>query len=146
MPMIKQIRYKGNLLAIIITNDFTCEGIKFLTPDEFSQQLAFMKHPKGKIIPPHVHNKVSRNVLNTLEVLFLKRGKLRVDFYSNDRSYIKSQILNSGDIILLSSGGHGFEVLEEIEMFEVKQGPYAGDKDKTRFKGISIEELKINNE
>ena len=144
--MIKQIKYKGNLLAIIITNDFTCEGIKFLTPDEFSQQLAFMKHPKGKIIPPHVHNKVNRNVLNTLEVLFLKRGKLRVDFYSDDRNYIESQILNSGDIILLSSGGHGFEVLEEIEMFEVKQGPYAGDKDKTRFKGISIKELKINNE
>lgn len=144
--MIKQIKYKENLLAIIVTNDFTYEGIKFFTPDRFSQQLAFMKHPKGKIIPPHVHNKVNRSVLNTLEVLFLKKGKLRIDFYSDERSYIESQILNSGDIILLSSGGHGFEVLEEIEMFEVKQGPYAGDKDKTRFKGIDNKEIIINNE
>lgn len=142
--MIKQIKDKENLLAIIVTNDFTCEGIKFFTPDEFSQQLAFMKHPKGKIIPPHVHNEVNRNVLNTLEVLFLKKGKLRIDFYSDKRSYIESQILNSGDIILLSSGGHGFEVLEEIEMFEVKQGPYAGDKDKTRFGGIKIKDIRFN--
>ncbi len=48
-------------------------------------------------------------------------------------NYIFSEILCSGDIILLSKGGHGFEVLEDIEMIEVKQGPYSGDKDKTKF-------------
>ena len=37
-----------------------------------------------------------------------------------------------GDVILLVSGVHGFEVLEELEMIEVKQGPYAGEGDKTR--------------
>jgi hypothetical protein len=42
-------------------------------------------------------------------------------------------VLESGDVILLSNGGHGFEVLEEVEMIEVKQGPYCGDEDKTRF-------------
>ena len=75
--------------------------------------------------------------------MFIKKGKLRVDFYDEDQTYLESRILKTGDVILLSTGGHGFEVLEEIEMIEVKQGPYAGDGDKTRFTGINKEEIKV---
>ena len=121
------------LLAFIIRSNFNKPGIHFFTPDEFSQQLAYMNHPAGKVIDPHVHNPVNREVRYTQEVLFLRRGRLNVDFYDNDRNYLESKILEAGDVILLASGGHGFEALEEIEMIEVKQGPYAGDKDKTRF-------------
>jgi hypothetical protein len=95
--------------------------------------MAFMKHPAGKIIAPHVHNPVKREVHFTKEVLVLKKGKMSVDFFTNEQQYIKSRIIESGDVILLSEGGHGFEVLEEIEMFEIKQGPYAGEEDKVRF-------------
>lgn len=123
------------LIAIIIRSTFQANGIEFLTPNAFSQQLAYMHHPVGKIIEPHVHNPVPREVVYTQEVLFLRRGKLRVDFYDDEQSYLESRILEGGDVILLASGGHGFEVLEEIEMIEVKQGPYAGELDKTRFKG-----------
>ncbi|GAB2675894.1 hypothetical protein GCM10027036_31990 [Flavihumibacter cheonanensis] len=131
--MIETISHEGVTLAIIIHRDFEKPGIHFFTPDDFSQQLAYMKHPAGKIIQPHVHNAVKRDVHFTKEVLLLKRGKLRVDFYDNDQVYLESRILEAGDVILLSEGGHGFEVLEDLEMFEVKQGPYAGDNDKTRF-------------
>ena len=92
-----------------------------------------MNHPKGKVIEPHVHNPVERIVSYTQEVLFIKEGKLKVDFYSNNQKYLESRELNKGDVILLMTGGHGFEILEDLIMFEVKQGPYAGDKDKTRF-------------
>lgn len=139
--MIKEIEHDKNLLAIIISDNFSKDGIHFFTPDDFSQQLAYMHHPAGKIIEPHVHNAVSREVTYTLEVLFLKRGKMRVDFYDEKQNYLKSCVLKSGDVILLASGGHGFEVLEEIEMFEVKQGPYAGEADKTRFKGIALNKV-----
>ena len=67
-------------------------------------------------------------------MLLIKKGSLRVDFYDGSRNYLESRILAAGDVILLAAGGHGFEVLEEVEMIEVKQGPYAGDNDKTRFK------------
>nr|WP_258560849.1 hypothetical protein [Cylindrospermopsis raciborskii] len=97
----------------------------------------------GKIIQPHVHNPVPREVIYTQEVLFIKRGKLRVDFYNDQQEYLESRVLQTGDVILLITGGHGFEVLEEIEMIEVKQGPYVGDKDKTRFVGITKEQAKI---
>ncbi len=92
-----------------------------------------MRHPAGTIIEPHVHNPVAREVHYTQEALLIKRGKLRFDFYSQQREYIQSRILESGDVILLVEGGHGFEVIEELEMFEVKQGPYVGDQDKSRF-------------
>jgi mannose-6-phosphate isomerase-like protein (cupin superfamily) len=102
-----------------------------------------MHHPAGKVIDPHVHNPVPRQVHYTQEVLFIKRGKLRVDFYNDQRDYLESRVLREGDVILLASGGHGFEVLEELEMIEVKQGPYAGEMDKTRIESVSPERIYI---
>lgn len=131
--MIEHITNHKEILAIIVRGDFSGEGIEFFTPNDFSQQLAYMHHPKGKQIEPHQHNIVPRSITYTQEVLVIKRGKLRVDFYDHDKVYLQSRILFGGDIILLASGGHGFEVLEEIEMVEIKQGPYAGEGDKTRF-------------
>lgn len=133
MEMIKK---KNKLLAMIIRNDHTCEGVDFITPSEYSQQVAYMHHPTGKVIDAHVHNLVHRNVVMTQEVLFIKKGVLRVDFYDEYEDYLESRDLHAGDIILLVSGGHGFQVLEEVEMVEVKQGPYAGENDKKRFVGI----------
>ena len=141
--MIETLKVGDQLLAVIVSRDFDKPGIHFFTPNDLSQQLAYMRHPAGKVIDPHVHNPVSRNVQYTQEVLFIKRGRLRVDFYDNDQRYIESRVLQGGDVILLATGGHGFEVLEEIEMIEVKQGPYFGDQDKTRFDGVSAEEVTI---
>ena len=141
--MIESITYHNQLLALIVSQRFNEPGIRFFTPNELSQQLAYMRHPVGKVIAPHVHNPVTREVQYTQEVLFIKKGKLRVDFYNNQQQYLESRILEAGDVILLVTGGHGFEVLEEIEMIEVKQGPYVGDQDKTRFVGISAEQAKI---
>lgn len=119
------------ILAIVVKNDFVKEGIEFFTLDDFSQQLAYMNHRKGKIIKPHIHNPVKREVHLTQEALFIKKGRLKVDLYSNDKKPVQSFVLDAGDVILLASGGHGFEVLEGIEMIEVKQGPYAGEMDKS---------------
>jgi mannose-6-phosphate isomerase-like protein (cupin superfamily) len=141
--MIEQITCQNQLLALIVSQKFDKPGIHFFTPNELSQQLAYMRHPVGKIIQPHVHNPVPREVQYTQEVLFIRKGKLRVDFYNNEQEYLESRILESGDVILLVTGGHGFEVLEEIEMIEVKQGPYVGEQDKTRFTGITAEQAKI---
>ncbi len=102
-----------------------------------------MAHGKGKVIEPHVHNHNLREVVYTQEVLFIRKGKLRVDFYNSDHEYLESRILEAGDVILLASGGHGFEVLEDVEMIEVKQGPFYGPADKTRFKGVGKETIVV---
>lgn len=131
--MIQKITHQDSLIAVIIRQNYKNDGITFFTPDDFSQQLAYMKRPSGYKIEPHVHKKVNRNVQLTQEVLFVKKGKVKVDFYTSNKEYLESTILEAGDVILLASGGHGFTMLEETEMFEVKQGPYAGDGDKERF-------------
>jgi mannose-6-phosphate isomerase-like protein (cupin superfamily) len=141
--MIETLESGGQLLAVIVSGRFREPGIHFFTPNDLSQQLAYMRHPAGKVIDPHVHNPVSRNVHYTQEVLFIKRGKLRVDFYDDAQTYLESRVLGEGDVILLATGGHGFEVLEEVEMIEVKQGPYAGDQDKTRFTGVSLDRITV---
>ncbi len=131
------------LLAVILRTSFCRDGIEFFTPNDFSQQLGYMNRPAGYVIAPHVHNPVPREVQFTKEVLFIRSGKVRVDFYDDDQNYLKSSILNQGDVVLLAFGGHGFEMLEASEIIEVKQGPYAGDGDKTRFTPIAAEKIRL---
>ena len=121
-------------IALIIRANFDSEGLHFFTPDSFSQQVAYMRHPKDKVLEPHIHNLVARQVLYTQEVLLVRRGKVEVNLFSSGREFLTSRILQDGDLILLCGGGHSLKMLEETSMIEIKQGPYAGDNDKTRFK------------
>jgi hypothetical protein len=142
--MVEKIEHNNRLLALIVYDRYRSGGITFFTPDALSQQLAYMCHPAGKIIEPHIHTPAAREVFLTQETLFIKRGKLRVDFFDDQQNYLESRILQTGDVILLVQGGHGFEVLEDLEMFEVKQGPYKGSDDKTRFTGELPAQLKLS--
>ena len=140
---LEYIYHKDILLATILRTKYNKEGIQFFTPAEFSQQLGYMNRPKGYKIQPHIHHKIERTINYTQEVLFIKNGLIRVDFYKDDKTYLKSKLLANGDVILLSSGGHGFEMLEDSEIIEVKQGPFAGSIDKSRFESVSQNEINI---
>jgi mannose-6-phosphate isomerase-like protein (cupin superfamily) len=141
---VEQVRIDGELCAIILPASFDKPGIQFFTANELSQQLASMSYSPGKIIPAHTHNPVRREVSYTQEALFIRKGKVRVDFFSRQLEYQRSRVLGPGDVILLIAGGHGFEVLEEVNMVEVKQGPYAGELDKTRFAARLPERLNFD--
>ena len=132
-PSIETVTSGLEPIALIIRAEFDDPGIRFFTPANFSQQVAFMKRPRGHRIAPHIHNLLVRQVLYTQEVLFIRRGKVKVDLFSSDRKLISTKILTTGDLILLCGGGHSMEMLEESVIIEVKQGPYAGEGDKTRF-------------
>jgi len=139
--MIETISSGATTLGIIVRAQFTTDGIEFLTPREFSQQLAYMKRPTGYVIQPHVHNPVRRELYFTKEVLFIRSAKVRVDFYSDAQDYLESRLLGAGDVVLLAHGGHGFQIIEEAEIIEVKQGPYVGEQDKTRFQPVEASRL-----
>ena len=133
--MFQEVRHQDNTYAIIIRKGYQKDGMSFFTPDSYSQQLAYMNRPKDYEIDPHLHNKVSREVEYTLEFLYIKSGKVKIDFYQTDQTYFSSETLLAGDCVLLTYGGHGFTMLEHSEIIEVKQGPYVGEnKDKIRFK------------
>ena len=137
--MVEKIIYDGLLYAIVIRREFREPGIHFFTPDDFSQQLAYMLRPAGYQIQPHFHREVHRDVHQTQEVLVIKRGRMRVDFYDKTQHKIGFCTLNESDVILLSAGGHGFEMETDCEIIEIKQGPYMGDEDKVRFDAAPID-------
>ncbi|HTE33379.1 MAG TPA: hypothetical protein VK666_23520 [Chryseolinea sp.] len=141
--MIDIIKIGDQVISVIIRAAYRSDGIQFFTPGDFSQQLGYMNRPQGYEIPPHRHNLVERKVTLTQEVLYIKSGKVRVDFYDDNQHYLESRVLEKGDVILLAGGGHGFKMLETSEMIEVKQGPYCGEEDKVRFEAIENSEISV---
>lgn len=134
MTQIESIKTVEQILCIIIRVNYAPEKTEFYTPTTFSQQLGIIKYPKGGVIKSHYHNKVSREVNYTQEVLLIRKGVVKVNLFDNNLNFVQSVELYKGDVILLASGGHGFEILEDAEMVEVKQGPYNGvENDKTAF-------------
>lgn len=136
MKALEKIFNGDQFLGLIIRKDYHETGIQFLTDDQSPQQLGYMSRAKNYIIAPHVHNIVSRTVELTQEVLIIQKGKVRVDYYDNNKNYLESRIAYEGDILFLGYGGHGFKMLEDSEIVEVKQGPYCGTNDKVRFEPI----------
>ena len=142
--MIEKIIHKKKLLALIVRGKYrNKKGITFFTPKESTQQFGYMKHEKKHIIKPHLHKKRLTKILYTTEVILILKGVLRVDFYNQLKKYLFSKILKEKDIIMLVSGGHGFKVLKNIEMLEIKQGPYNLIKDKIKFENTNENEIKI---
>lgn len=131
--MIENIIFDGKLLAIIVSDKFDAEGIQFFTQSDDGLQLGYMKRPTNYVISPHIHNYLPRNVDYSTEVLIVKSGLVKVDFYDDNCILRDSRLLYPGYLILLRSGGHGFTMIQESEIYEVKQGPYMGESDKTRF-------------
>jgi len=142
--MIEKIIYKNKLFALIVRGKYrNRKGINFFTPKEATQQFGYIKHRKGYIIQPHQHRKRLTKIVTTTEVILLLKGSLKIDFYTEQRKYLFSRILNGKDIVMLVEGGHGFKVIKDVEMIEVKQGPYNLIKDKIKFTGIYEKRIKI---
>ena len=142
--MIEKVKYKKKLYALIVRGQYRNKrGINFFTPKEATQQFGYMKHKKGYIIQPHQHRKRLTRIMTTTEVILLLKGSLKIDFYNEKRKYLLSKILNEKDIVMLVNGGHGFKVIKDVEMIEVKQGPYNLIKDKVKFSGIYEKNIKI---
>jgi hypothetical protein len=142
--MIEKIYHKKKLYALIVRARFRKKkGISFFTPSETNQQFGYMKHGNGYIIKPHKHKKRATKIFYTTEVIIIFKGSLRVDFYDQKQKYLFSKIIKKKDIIMLVHGGHGFKVLKNVEMLEVKQGPYSIEKDKVKFTEIDEKKIKI---
>ena len=108
--MIKNITYKKKILAIIIKGNYNKKkGINFFTNPKFNQQVAFMNHPTNHVIQPHIHKNIKRKIQGATEVLIILDGSLKVNFYNNKKKFLFSKIIKN-DIVILLSGGHGFEV------------------------------------
>ena len=140
--MLQKISYRGLVFGYILSF-FKKNGVNFLTPIDLSHQVAFIKHKKKHLIKPHYNFKCVRKIKYTSEVLISLEGKLRVDFYTKNKKYLFSKVIKKNNIIILNQGGHGFKVIQPIEMIEVKQGPYNLRLDKKVFDAIEEKKIRL---
>ena len=140
--MIENIYHKKKLYAIIIKNKYRKKkGISFFSTPNLPQQFGYINQKTNHYILPHIHQKRKTKVLLTTEILLILKGILRVDFYTEKKKYLFSKKITKGDLIFLMHGAHGFKILKETQMIEVKQGPFKIAKDKEKFKNISDKEI-----
>lgn len=128
--MIQSFSHNNKQIALVVRNDYVSDGAKFFTDENSPQQVGIIKYKKNHKIPSHIHNNKKREIYTTSETIIVRKGKLKLDLYSNDKKLIESTILNQGDIAILISGGHGFLCMEDCEIIEIKQGPYLFEQDK----------------
>jgi len=142
--MIKRINHKKKLYALIVDNNYRkMRGVNFFSSNDLPQQFGYIFQKKNHIIQPHTHQKRSTKVFITSEVLIILKGILRIDFYDLKQKYLFSKIIKRGQIIFLLHGSHGFKVIKELQMIEVKQGPYKKNMDKIRFLSIAEDKIRI---
>ncbi len=127
---IEHITSGDQLIAMIIRDKHYPSETTFYTPDHSTMQLGHVVYPKGGRIVPHKHLPLERNLVGTAETLIVKQGKVEVDLFDEAEKLILKTVLNEGDVILLQAGAHGFRMLEDAVLFEIKQGPYTGLREK----------------
>jgi hypothetical protein len=128
------IRTKDDVLtSIIIRRDFQPTKTTFVTQPELAQQVGFVVYPAGGVIKRHIHKNVDRQNISSSEALIIRKGKLEIDIFDQNKSLLVTRVLEAGDFVLMVSGGHGFRILEDTILLEIKLGPYAGVLDKELF-------------
>ena len=133
MELVERIVAKDRVLAYIIRREMEPEKTMFLTPENLSFQAGFIVYPENSSIARHVHKPIDRHLTGTSEVLVVKKGRCEVDIFTDDKELAATRELRPGDVLLLIAGGHGFRVLENTVLLEIKQGPYTGLDEKERF-------------
>ena len=134
MSSVEHIHDAGEqLIAIIVSREHNPPSTEFVTTSDLNLQVGLIKYPAGGVILPHMHRPLERHIVGTGEVLFVRSGKAEVSFYDDERQPVAQRVLQQGDLLLLVSGGHGFRMLEDTVLMEVKQGPYTGLDEKERF-------------
>lgn len=133
MNPVEIISDENGPVAYFINRNWVPSTSKFLTPDHFGQQMGMIVYGKGESIQPHMHLPVVRQVSGTTECIVVRSGKCFIDIYNVHKELIETRTMEEGDVVLLLGGAHGFRMIEDTILFEVKQGPYLAEADKVRF-------------
>lgn len=120
-------------IAYVIRGELLPDKTTFITPSHLAQQVGFVAYPSGGVIARHRHRPIERKLTGTSEVLVVRKGRCEVDLFDDQGKKMATSELATGDVLVLVSGGHGFRMLEDTVLLEVKQGPYTGLDEKEHF-------------
>src|SRR5262245_22143192 len=133
MLHVEHIVWHDKPLAFIVRAQLNPEHTTFLTPSEFEQQVGMVVYAAGGEIRRHVHRPIERRLSRTSEVILVRRGRCEIDIYNDQRELVAKRELGCGDVVIVVAGGHGYRMLEDTVLLEVKQGPYTGIDEKELF-------------
>lgn len=115
------------LLAVIFRANIQINEVEFLTESSNDFQIGIHNRKKGIKLTPHTHKFIKAPQIKTIqELLLVQSGRIRVNIYNKKSSLVSKKILKRGDGVLLITGGHGVDFLEDSRVFQVKQGPFSG--------------------
>ena len=92
MDNVIKVEHNGVELGTIVRSTYHNNGIGFFSADKDGLQLGYMNRPDDYVIVPHNHNRVKREVFFTEEILFIRSGMVRVDFYDDNQQYVESTL------------------------------------------------------
>src|SRR3954465_7175359 len=130
---VEAIGRDGKAFAYVMRDTPGEKKTTFLTPDEPIQQVGFVVHAAGAEVKRHYHLPLERSIVGTPEVLVVRSGRCEMDVYDDDQELVGTHELKTGDVMVMVGGGHGFRMLEDTVLLEVKQGPYYGPDEKAYF-------------
>jgi hypothetical protein len=131
--LIEIVRADDQPLGYIIRSSFSPTQTTFVTAPEHKQQVGYVVYPAGGEVARHFHRPLERHLIGTSEVLIVKSGRCLIDLYNDKRQLVATRELGPGDVMIMIGGGHGFRMLEDTVLLEVKQGPYTGIDEKEKF-------------
>jgi hypothetical protein len=126
--MTREIVSDGTVFALIADVSDVPEGIHPLTDPAWPLQVLMRKHGKGHRVAKHAHKALSRTATQLNEGLVVIAGTLRVRIFDAAGKDIGVYDISPGQCLLMLTGGHEVEVIEDAIVYEFKNGPYHDDK------------------
>jgi hypothetical protein len=129
---------REHIATIVRLETPTTTGAQFFTEGSEPMQVGRLWYRRGHVVKPHRHIVYNRPAYagQSQEVLIVKRGSLLCHFFDYAGRWAGDWTARPGDVVIIHSGGHGFEAMEDTDVVEVKQGPYRPD-DKEFIRGLS---------
>lgn len=127
-----EIKNNEITVAIFHKKNTWKEGLDFLTANEYYIQAGTWWYNQGRNLKAHKHIFNERKIDLTQETIVVLSGKLQVNLYNENNEIFHEEVLCDGDIGIILSCGHGYQILEDnTKVVEVKNGPfYSVEKDK----------------
>lgn len=131
----RTIENNGKIISIIYRDEDWVKGLNFITPNDLFVQVGSWWYDEGTQLARHYHNDFDRTASRTQETVYVRKGRMRVDLYTEECVFFETFELKEGDLAVFAYGGHGYEILEDnTQIIESKNGPFIDvHTDKTKF-------------
>ncbi len=127
----REIFHDSVHVATIVKPTKSPKGLSFVTDDEKFIQLGIWNYEKNVRLDPHFHNEFERKSYKTNEFVFVLKGEIECNLYTEEGDFIESIIVKENEGIIQHNYAHEYKILDDSIILESKNGPFMGvEKDK----------------